>query len=244
MTPRLIAFHDGKDYARMARVLEHTAAQHCAHWDRRIVDTALFTERQSTVEQRVRLDNRKLLRWTEAVEAAPTGTPMLLVDCDVMILRPLDDIWERTFDVAYTSRDPHHSPIPLNAGVVFVRATDAAICFLRAWYANTKPFKKQMQDKQSAGWLHVRRKYGACDQAGLCQTLKRPPAGATVLALPCQEWNCEDSEWRYFDAKTRLVHIKGALRQAVLGQPLSNPKLAPIVAPLAQRWFSYEQEAA
>lgn len=237
MTPRLVAFYDGKDYARMARVLAHTAAVHCPHWDRQIADVALFTERETTVEQRVRLDNHKLLRWVEAVERAPDGTPFLLIDCDVMILRPLDDIWARPFDVAYTARDPRHSPIPLNGGVVFARATDPARRFLRAWYESTKPYKCDPKL-----WVAAR-KYGACDQAGLVQLLKKPHPETTVIALPCQEWNCEDSEWKHFDpAKTRLVHIKGALRQAVLGQKM-NEKWRGIVSPLAQRWKTLEQEA-
>lgn len=240
MTPRLIAFYEGAEYARMARVLAHSAARHCRDWDVRIEKVALFTNGQITADERVRYDTSKLLRWTEAVEQAPDNTPMLLIDCDVMILRSLDDIWDRPFDVAYTVRDKSRTPLPLNAGIVFVRATAAARRFLRAWYETTQPIRSSKRLRQIA-----RKQFGACDQAGLASVLKMPAvtAGVALVPLPCREWNCEDSEWGRFDPSlTRLVHIKGALRDAVLGKPVRSTRTDQ-VQPLAATWRALEREA-
>lgn len=236
MTPRLIAFYEGQEYARMARVLAYTAARFCPDWDRQIVNTVICEADAQGDELRRRLNNSKLLKWTETVEQAPDGTPMLLVDSDVMIVRSLDDIWQQSFDVAYTVRDPQRSTIPLNGGVVFVRANDASRRFLRAWYQATIPYKTSAKK-----WQEARKKYGACDQAGLCQLLKQPSVGVQILALPCQEWNCEDSEWGRFDVTTRIVHIKGSLRSAVFGDwQRVSAKRKPQVVPLAKQWKAFE----
>ncbi len=236
MTPRLITFYEGADYARMARVLAYTAAQHCPQWDRRILDAALFTQGETTVHQRVKLDTAKLLKWCEAVDEAPDGTPMLLADADLMICRTLDDLWDRPFDVAVTMRDPKRTRLPLNAGVIFVRATPQTRAFLHAWYTTTQPLRQSVERTK---WAIQH--FGACDQAGLGTLLKTPLVKTVDLVrLPCQEWNCEDSEWGRFNAKTRIVHIKGALRQAVLGQKMKE-KWASTVRPLAAQWKTHEQ---
>lgn len=240
MTPRLIAFYEGADYARMARVLAHTAARHCPGWDLQIEDVTLFPNGEKTADERVRGNSEKLRRWVAAVDEAPDGTPIVLIDADVMILRPFGDLWDRPFDVAYTIRDPKRTPLPLNAGIVFVRATPAARRFLHAWFDATQPIR------QSAKLFAIARKqYGAADQAGLAQILRDRTIteGVHLLPLPCREWNCEDSEWGRFDPfTTRLVHIKGGLRNVIFGQPVS-PKRKVQVTPLAAIWRTLDQEA-
>lgn len=237
MTPRLIAFYEGEAYARMARVLAYTAAVQCAGWDLQVNEATLFTEKDRSIEQRVRRNNSKLLHWAEAVDEAPDGTPMLLIDCDVMIVRSLDDIWARDFDIAYTKRDRERTVLPLNAGVVFVRATAAARRFLHDWYQATKYFKRTHE-----GLMLARKKYGACDQAGLAFLLDSKRFDARILALPCQEWNCEDSEWGRYGQNTRIVHIKGSLRKAIFNQPISQGRKSSVL-PLARRWKEFEHEA-
>lgn len=234
MRPRLVAFHEGALYARLARVLAQSAAEHCPEWDRRIEARQLFDDGEQTVNERVRHSNRKLAQWAAAVDAAPDGTPMLLIDADCLILRPLDDVWAQPFDVAYTIRDPKRSRLPHNAGVVFVRATPAARAFLWAWLEATVPIRASRKLIARAR-LH----FGACDQAGLAVVLREPEAqAATIRALTCLEWNCEDSEWGRFDPSlTRIVHIKGALRDALLKpRPVISRQRWAELPPLMQRW--------
>lgn len=240
MTPRLIAFYEGDEYARMARVLAHTAALHCPGWDVRIEDVTLFPNGEKTADERVRGNSEKLRRWVAEVDQAPDGTPIALIDADVMILRPFGDLWERPFDVAYTVRDPKRTPLPLNAGIVYVRATEPARRFLHAWFDATQPIR------QSTKLFAIARKqFGAADQAGLAGILKNPAItqGVHLLPLPCLEWNCEDSEWGRFDpSTTRLVHIKGGLRNLIFGQPVS-PKRKIQVTPLVRLWKDFDQAA-
>jgi len=241
VTPRLIACYDGALYARMARVLAASAAQHCPHWDRQIVARRLFDVKEVTVNARVRNSSVKLAEWVKAVDESPDGTPLLLIDADCLILRPLDDVWDRPFDVAYTKRDPARSKLPHNAGVLFVRATPATRAFLHAWLEDTKVIRTSTAKMQQA-----RRQFGACDQAALATTLKRPVASAAaIVQLPCREWNCEDSEWGRFDPSlTRIVHIKGALREALIGNArLVSAGRMQTLPRLIERWREVEARA-
>jgi len=227
MTPRLIAGYDGDRYARLVRVLAATAARHCPAWDVRI-----------TVLPTVTAEASKLRHWLAAVEDAPDGTPMLLMDADSVILHPLDTVWDTPFDVAWTARNPAWSPWPNNGGVVFVRASDGVRAFLRDWRAALLPLL-QTTGAVRKDWLA---RFGAVEQAALAQTV-----AATTLqtvALPCLEWNCEDSSWAHFDPqRTRIVHVKGALRGALFGKRPS-PRRAPQVAPIVRLWLDLERSLA
>jgi hypothetical protein len=240
MTPVLLSIYEGEPYARLARVLAYSAAEHCPEWDRRIEAVTIYKPKQLSVEQRVRQDAAKLLRWVEAVETAPDDTPMLLTDCDMWIRRSLDDVWAKAFDVAYTQRDKTRTSLPLNAGVIFARATAPARRFLRAWYERTQPIRRSQFEIQKA-----RRLFGACDQAGLAATLASTDTkGVNILTLPCREWNCEDSEWGRFDPKlTRIVHVKGGLRKVILKEDGVTEQRRAQVAQLVRQWQAVERAA-
>lgn len=240
MSPRLVAFYEGPPYDRMARVLAYTAAQHCPGWQIQIEGVTLYSPNQKSVDARCRRDTFKLNRWVTTVEEAPEGTPIMLIDADMMIRRSLDDIWDRPFDVAYTVRDKTRTGLPLNAGLIFARATVPARRFLRAWYTAAVVIKASPAKMQTA-----KRYYGAGEQAALAETLKTSAVnGVQLLALPCREWNCEDSEWARFDpALTRIVHIKGALRKAIFGGGSFSVARGRQILPLVRDWKAIAAEA-
>ena len=45
----------------------------------------------------------KLKAWVDELEKS--NEPTLLVDCDMLMLRPLDDVWDMEFDIAFTYRE-------------------------------------------------------------------------------------------------------------------------------------------
>jgi hypothetical protein len=234
--PRLIACYfgagAGDQWPRLARVLRHTAGRHCPGWQVQVV--ALPPPRGG--EDPAYLANTvKLEHWYEAVKTAADGECLLLIDVDTVILRPLEDVWNRPFDLAYTIKA--HAHFPFNAGVVFVRASNRVRAFLAAWCGENR---RMLTDRR---WHQAwRRKYGGINQAALGCVLKSPLANTLTFAqLPCPEWNCEDSSWQYFDpAVTRIVHLKSALRRTVfkIGAPAAR------LRPIAKIWRQLEQEAA
>lgn len=70
----------------------------------------------------------------EALKKVNDGDYVVWLDADALIQQKIDEIRE-DYDVAVTVRAPkaaEHS-LPINAGIVFIRKTDAAIKFVNEW---------------------------------------------------------------------------------------------------------------
>jgi hypothetical protein len=237
MNPRLISCYFGKgagdQWPRLARVLAHTAAEHCPGWD---VDITRITPppMKSAIGRISHVHNtQKMECWAQAVLNAPAGAQVLLIDADTMILRSIDDVWDQPFDMAYTTKP---SRFPFNSGVVFFRVSPAVREFVERWRAENR---RMLGDgKHHQVW---RSKYGGINQAALGYMLDSDIAAHLQLVkLPCLEWNCEDSSWSQFDpAVTRIVHVKSALRRAVFRIGPTPTKLRPLM----KRWRQLEEAA-
>jgi hypothetical protein len=207
----------GKRYARLTRVLAYTAQQHCPGWDVQIrheltppPDMHSAAGNQSHV-----WNTQKLDAWQRAMDHAQDGDRLLLMDADMMVLRPLDTIWDQTFDVAYTTR--RSSRLPFNGGVVAFRVSARTRGFMARWADANRRFLANQHEHQV--W---RQKYAGINQASFGYMLESNH-GCGVSRLPCLEWNCEDTEWAQFDPTvTRIVHLKSSLRRAIFG--LERPK--------------------
>lgn len=227
MTPsRLVSVAYAKagssdQYARMARVLACSARRHCPGWD---VEVACVGPLRQTyaIDPAYAHNTAKLTRWTDAVVGATDGDRLALLDADTLVLRPLEDVWREPFDVAYTVRAPGR--FPLNAGVLFVRVSDRSRGFMRDWQAENARMLRDRLYHQT--W---RRKYGGLNQAALGALLEAGQS-SVVAALPCVEWNCEDSTWAAFDPDvTRIVHVKSLLRRAIFHGAVHRQTLRSLV---------------
>lgn len=217
-------------YARLARVLEFSARRWLPGWDIRV-------ERlQGGMLGSAPANSRKLEWWVEQLFAVPDDSEVLLIDADCAILAPLDEVWSRSFDVAITERGREAHPFPLNAGVVFARATVTGRAFVEAWRQEDRAM---LDDPARRSRWRVR--FGGQNQAALGRLLTEgldARLQARVLRLPCAEWNCEDSSWRSFGPDTRILHAKSALRRCALGL-LSVPALRRPT----RAWRALEREA-
>jgi alpha-N-acetylglucosamine transferase len=175
----------------------------------------------------------KLEHWNALVQQAPDGDRILLIDADMLVVRPLDPVWDRPFDVAYTVR-PSGAKFPLNGGVVAVRVGAASRAFMQAWAAENR---RMLNDQ--AHHNRWRQRFGGINQAALGALLAAGVRGQ-FATLPCLEWNCEDSCWGKFDpAVTRLVHIKSELRLACRSRADQRGRWQPIV----DRWRAADRES-
>lgn len=233
--PRLVSAYFGAEpqWTRLARVLEASARQHCPSWQ--IDIRAILPPVDEHGATRAFRDNtQKLDYWRHVVCTAPDGARLALLDIDMLILRPLDPAWEVPFDVAYTTRPPT-CRFPFNAGVVFVRVTDRSRRFITTWRDENL---KMLRDRAyHAPW---KRRYGGINQAALGCVLEQAASDTTIRAIPCAEWNCEDTTWSSFDpAVTRVLHLKSALRRTVFGIGPADRS----VAALASLWTQAERAA-
>jgi hypothetical protein len=222
-------------WPRLAAVLEFTARRHCPTWQ--VTVRPLEQPAASSARATFTANTYKLDHWRDLVAAAEDGDRLLLVDADVAILRPLDPVWDLPFDVAYTIKPPSAGK-PFNAGVVFVRVSDRSRGFLDRWAEENRRLYADADALRP-----LRRVYGGLNQSALGSILTTgvpSRLGLHLRALPCAEWNLEDSGWPTFDpAVARVLHVKSALRLAVFGAGTSTATLAPLV----RLWRGLEREA-
>lgn len=219
----------------MARVFAHSAQTHCPAWQLVFARLPMPARRIGESESYI-TNTRKLDHWCEAVASARDGDELLLIDADTVILQPIDDIWERAFDLAYTVRPPGY-PCPINGGVVFVRVSPSTRLFMAAWGRINRQMltHKPLRDK----W----RRYAGLNQRAFGSLLEQKPGDyGVMLPLPCAEWNCEDATWSTFDTRaTRILHVKSSLRSAIFERPgAARPHLRVI----ARHYAALEQIAA
>jgi len=237
--PQLHAVYFGIDpqWARLARVLEYSAHQHCPGWDidvRAITPAPCHPPARTAAHAAYVANTQKLDEWTRLVDQAPDGDRLALLDADTMVLRTLDAVWDQVFDVAYTVRTS--SRFPINAGVIFVRVSDRTRAFMAAWRDENH---RQLGDP--ARHQRWRRQYGGMNQAALGALLEqRGGPDVKFLRLPCVEWNAEESAWPAVDrARTRIVHLKSGLRRALFHGTSARSLLA-----LVHIWRTFERAAA
>ena len=180
-------------------------------------------------------NTQKMEHWRQVVAGAPDGARVLVMDADTVIMRPLDDVWEQDFDIAYTTKP--QEKFPFNSGVIFLRVSDRTRAFVDEWRAENRRMLGDAKHHQV--W---RKQYGGINQAALGYMLsKGERAGVRLLKLPCREWNCEDSSWARFDpATTRIVHVKSGLRRAIF---FGVPSPSPGVTALVKTWRALERAA-
>jgi hypothetical protein len=203
----------GDHYSRLARVLEYTAGVHCPEWTIRVERLKAPPAYNSVLGVHSHVTNsQKLEWWRGVVAAAEDGDRVLLMDADMMITRPLGDVWDRAFDLAYTIRT--EGRLPFNGGVVFVRVSPAIRAFVDRWLAVNMKFLGNANDHR-----HWRTKYAGINQASFGYMLERELDPSLVLErLTCHEWNAENTAWAKFDPNiTRIVHLKSGLRRALFG---------------------------
>lgn len=229
-----IWFGDGM-YERMAKVFEYTAKKHCPNWDINVdhVEPVELEHHNMALPSHV-ANTQKMEAWNRVVQGAENGKRILLVDSDTFFTNGIDDIWEKDFDICYTSKKT--SRFPFNSGVIFIRVSDKVKDFFNEWAEVNRNMLKNAKKHQP--W---RAKYGGINQAAFGWMLRSEEAKRLNIAdVPCREWNCEDSSWASFDPnETRIVHVKSDLRRAIFRRGRQDRHG---VADLVKLWKSIEQE--
>jgi len=232
--PRLEACYFGGgpsgQWTRLAQVLAASARKHLAGWNVQVRHIPVPDVAAPNQPAAYVANTYKLAHWTNVVECAADGDRLLLIDADTIILRALDDVWRLpAFDLAYTTRPGKY---PINAGVLFVRVSPRTRTFFRAWCTENQQLLTN--PIEHAEW---RRRFGGLNQAALGAVLETAHQ-LRLRALPCREWNCEETSWLRFDATTRIVHVKSTLRNAAF-----HCAPAPRLGALVRLWHRAERSA-
>jgi len=129
-----------------------------------------------------------------------------LMDCDMMFMGDISDVFEQDFDVGYIARpDPR---IPINGGVIFVKINERSLDFFKQYReANDRMYKDKMFHNV------YKSKYHGMNQAAFGYMLENYKGGAKVVAFPSEIYDaCEDT-WSTAMEKAKVIHFKGRLRR-------------------------------
>lgn len=208
---KIICNHFGDEaFGRMGQALKLSVEANCPDAEFVEVITDRPNERPGLLRHYT--DNHaKLLEWRDAVNEADDGEHLVLMDADTLVLGDLSPAFEEPFDMGWTWRPGR---LPVNSGVVYVRVNDRSRAFMDAWAARDAAL---MEHRALAS--HGRSKYGGANQASFMWLITHGGGHdiARCHALMCKHWNSVDQTWCDFDENTRVLHIKGRLREACLG---------------------------
>jgi hypothetical protein len=205
-------------YAPLRHVFERSARSTRPGVEIEVVDLPPMASRQEAMA-------RSFL--AAAGRAVAVGGEVAVCDVDLMFLRSIDEAFSVPFDVAYTVRETR---MTYNTGLWFLRPGGAPFVARWCWWT-------ERILANPGGHRGSLDRYGGIDQAALAAAIKEDSKHA-LLKLPCREWNATQSEWASVDDQTRVVHVKSALRRAVLGRERSAD---PALLPLIERFRSWEE---
>ena len=249
-------------YGRLKQVLRKSIERHCptAEWDGRGMRPAALTP---GIPQHASINTGKLWTWNEAVQT--TDDDIICMDADMVCLAdlapafdgPFDSAQDGEFDFGYTVRPGLKR---YQGGAVYVRNTAAAKAFMQEW---TEVNDELLDDPDRLERLIHR--FGGANQAALgtllaaggpsaltgCRMVgyahpERPYCCLTwtrgdlrLKAMPCEIWNSCAQTWGTFGPETRLLHMTGRLRRAVLEARVPDPAgpYADMI-PMVEAWLA------
>jgi len=192
--------------------LEHSIKKHCPNVTIKMIK--LQTPKVHTYKRCFESNTVKIDKWLEVLKG--TKEDVIFMDADMMVLRDVTDLFnDKNHDVFYSKRDRKH--LPMNGGFVGIRNNEAGIDFLEKWVKANRILYEDIV-KNHGKTLHSkwRSRYGGMNQAAFGYMLSEMKLKARLKPIPCYEWNACVEHWAKINASTRVVHIKGGLRRAVM----------------------------
>jgi len=156
-------------------------------------------------------NNAKLWMWSDFVSSQPDDARVMLCDVDLLILKDVRSVFDDGFDIAYTVRDAR---VPFNSGVMFIRVNDRSRLFVHEWARASQ----RIVDMGRRAEFYIKDCVGGNQKAfrdtkRICVEWDDPPY---IVPIPCEIWNCEQESYSKFSEETRVLHVKGWLREAAL----------------------------
>jgi len=168
---------------------------------------------------------RKIHAWLAGAETAAArhpGRPVVFIDCDALIVRPIDDVLTGPWDVLFTWKDELY---PINTGVMAAQDASAAAHVFRAMLpriermvAHKDELAVAVGSSGAADQHALRELIGFCNYDG---TFARSitAAGNTrelrFRGVPCRMMN--ETQCRSMSDSLRVVHYKTGWHPILLG---------------------------
>jgi hypothetical protein len=161
----------------------------------------------------------KLRKWTEEIRKCGKGDNVVLMDADMLILGDPFKAFKEDFDIGYTKRT--NSKWPLNGGVVFIKVDKWTKTFMNTWLKNNDIMLEDLEFHKK--W---QQKYAGINQASFGYMIENFGFLFKLNPFPCKIYNACGEDLPDFDENvTKILHVKGKLRQAIFGEIETEPEL-------------------
>jgi len=215
-------------YARLMKVFKKSVEVNCP--GAVVKDIYIEAPRNITYKRGFASNTAKLAKWLEAMYEIE-DEHLIFIDCDMMVLKEIKDIFNQDFDIACTKRS--NSPYKYNGGVVFAKNNERSKAFMKLWLDINN---KMLNDfKFHSPW---RDKYAGMNQAAFGYIMEKCKYDAKLIEVPCSIWNLCNEDWVRYNDSTRIVHIKGQLRKGCLGLCRTPAHIGRLV----ELWLQYSDE--
>ncbi len=161
----------------------------------------------------------KLEKWVEALHSCEEGDCVALMDCDMLVLSDFFEVFDEYFDIGYTIRT--QSKWPLNGGVIFVKVNKRSLDFMNLFLTINNSMLKNFEFHKK--WQE---KYAGINQAAFGFMLEHQSCiNVDIKSFPCAIYNACGEDLPVDENITKIIHIKGKLRQAIFGEIKTEPEL-------------------
>jgi hypothetical protein len=167
-------------------------------------------------------NTRKARYHRQVVEQAADGEVICFLDCDTLVMGEID--LEFFADAIAFTRGRYTR---INSGVYFLVVGEKTREFLREWEREAIRLLFNPKDAESLYPM-----FGGIHQAALSRIAV---PNLIIDIIPSAHWNCTAFDLPTFSEETRIVHLTGLLRSAVLGHDVPK-SIAEQAAPIINEW--------
>lgn len=178
----------------------------------------------------------KINNWIDVLNEFDESDKIIFCDCDMMFKDNIADIFDYSFDIAYTER--YNFKLPINGGLIALRNNHRSQDFIRLWIETNNLLMNNRNLHRS-----YQRRFGGINQSSLGKVLEDKEFSANVIPVPCHIYNCCDAKdfENHFDT-AKVIHIKGNLRQEILHKKIDKKTKDYItkIHELVKQWENIE----
>lgn len=194
-------------YSKMAKVWEYSIKKVMPDVTVELIkiDPPHWEVKKSYTSNTVKLD-----LWYKSLEA--TNENIIFMDCDMFVLGEMESAFDNDFDIGYTVKARiHKTSCRINGGIIFVKNTENA----KAWMNELLKINEKMYYNEDFHnqW---RCKYYGMNQSAMGYMSERYKGPAKVKEFSTLIYNACDCDWKNVKSNTKIVHIKGKLREYIL----------------------------
>ncbi len=188
---------------------------------------------------------RKIHAWLEAARLVGDA-PIVLLDCDALVRRPLDHLFDGTWDVLYTWKD---ELFPINTGVMagrtgaaLARVLETMLPRIESIIACPEEFARAVGSSGAVDQHALREIIGWCNYDGLSERAVRASDGALTLRFrgaPCRLYN--ETNCRPIDGSLAVIHYKTGWHPILLeGAAFTRNRPASACGEMFRHWHALE----